>query len=164
MEYQAKFEPEKDGGFVVTFPDFGYGVTQGDDQQEATNNAAEVIQLMIEDHIRAGKVLPRPKVHRGSLFRSVRLPLLTVVKAELHSIFLRAGITKAELAKRLGMPRMNVDRLFDVHHNSRLDQLEAAFEALEGRVEIGVKPLAHTGIRVAASGRVPERSARRQRV
>jgi hypothetical protein len=29
MEYPALFEPSKEGGFVVTFPDFDWGVTQG---------------------------------------------------------------------------------------------------------------------------------------
>ena len=38
--YLALFEPDrKAGGFVVTFPDFGYGVTQGETDKEATGMA-----------------------------------------------------------------------------------------------------------------------------
>ena len=36
MEHLALFEPDLEaGGFVVTFPDFSYGVTQGESEQEA---------------------------------------------------------------------------------------------------------------------------------
>jgi len=34
--YAALFEPDrKAGGYVVTFPDFGYGGTQGETDEEA---------------------------------------------------------------------------------------------------------------------------------
>lgn len=48
------------------------------------------------------------------------------------------GIRKAEPARRLGRHVPQVDRLFDLHHASRLDQLEAAAHALGRRVEIDV--------------------------
>ena len=35
MEYPVLFEPSKEGGFVVTFPDFDWGVTQGETEQDA---------------------------------------------------------------------------------------------------------------------------------
>jgi predicted RNase H-like HicB family nuclease len=31
MEYPALFERAEEGGFVITFPDFEWGITQGDD-------------------------------------------------------------------------------------------------------------------------------------
>ena len=48
------------------------------------------------------------------------------MKAELYRAFTATGIRKADLARRLGISRSNVDRLFDLKHQSRLDQLEAA--------------------------------------
>jgi len=44
--------------------------------------------------------------------------------------FLASGIRKAELARRLGIPKTTVDRLFDLDRHTRLDQIEAAFAAL----------------------------------
>jgi antitoxin HicB len=38
MEYPALFEPAEEGGFVVTFPDFEWGITQGDDETDALGN------------------------------------------------------------------------------------------------------------------------------
>ena len=40
VTYPALFEPDRQaGGFVVTFPDFRYGVTQGDTLEEAAEMA-----------------------------------------------------------------------------------------------------------------------------
>ncbi|HEX5865323.1 MAG TPA: hypothetical protein VF014_13885 [Casimicrobiaceae bacterium] len=41
-----------------------------------------------------------------------------------------AGLTRADLQRRLGWNRESVDRLFRLDHNSRLQQIEAAFRAL----------------------------------
>jgi len=46
--YLALFEPDlKAGGYVVTFPDFGYGVTQGETDEEALAMAQRKI---VSDH------------------------------------------------------------------------------------------------------------------
>ena len=35
LSWQALLEPAEEGGFVVTFPDFEWGVTQGETEAEA---------------------------------------------------------------------------------------------------------------------------------
>ena len=52
--------------------------------------------------------------------------------------FLASGIRKAELARRLGIPKTTVDRLFNFEHHTRLDQMEAAFAALGKRLSIEI--------------------------
>jgi antitoxin HicB len=42
----------------------------------------------------------------------------------------KRGVSKAELARRLHWHRHQVDRLFDFCHASQLDQIDAAFRAL----------------------------------
>jgi antitoxin HicB len=49
---------------------------------------------------------------------------------------------KAELARHLGIPTTQVDRLFDLRHHSRLDQIEAAFKALGKEISIEVRDAA----------------------
>src|SRR5437773_8510408 len=133
MEYAARFEPASEGGFVVTFPDFGWGVSQGDTEEQARGMAVALLQTLVQEHIRNGEELPRPKKHRGRKLRAIRLPALQAAKAALYTQFREADMRKSELAARLGIPKTNVDRLFDLSHHSRLDQIEAAFLALGKR-------------------------------
>ncbi len=53
-----------------------------------------------------------------------------------------AGVRKAELARRLGWRKSQVDRLLDLNHDSRLDQLDAAFAALSKRLTIAIRDAA----------------------
>ena len=48
------------------------------------------------------------------------------------------GIKKAELARRLGWHMPQVDRLFDLRHASRLDQIEAAARVLGRHIEVRI--------------------------
>jgi len=140
MEYPALFSPDSEkGGFVVTFPDFGWGVTQGDSEQEAMEMAADLLHILIADRIGKQEVLPRIQKRRGTRYRPVRLPALEAAKALLYSEWLRSGIRKAELARRIGIPKSNIDRLFDLKHRSRLDHLDAAFRALHKELSISVR-------------------------
>jgi antitoxin HicB len=72
----------------------------------------------------------------------IRLAALDTTKAELYSVFRASGIKKVELASRLGIPKTTVDRLFDLDHHSRLDQIETAFAALGKRLAVEVQDTA----------------------
>ncbi len=138
MEYFALFEPATEGGYVITFPAFGWGVSQGDTEEEARQMAAALLQTLIEEHIRNGEDLPKQGKPKGRKFRSIRLPALQELKTELYGAFRASGMKKAEFARRLGIPKTTVDRLFDFNNRTRLDQIEAAFAVLNKRLTIGV--------------------------
>ncbi len=138
MEYAALFEPADEGGFVITIPDFGWGVSQGDTEDEAREMAAALLRTLVQEHIRKGEDLPSPRRPRGKKYRAVRLPALQGAKAELYLAFRASGIRKAEFARRMGIPNTIVDRLFDLNHQSRMDQIEAAFAALGKSISIEV--------------------------
>jgi len=138
--YMALFEPDqKAGGYVVTFPDFDYGVTQGETDQEAIEMAQDLLMLTIGDYIRESKPLPVAKRHRGSKFRPVALPTLQSAKVDLYNTFLTSGLKKAGLARRIGIPKTHIERLFSLRHHSRLNQVEAAFAALGKRLHVEVR-------------------------
>ncbi len=129
--YLALFEPDVNaGGYVVTFPDFGYGVTQGETDEEAMEMAQDLLMLTVGDYIRAGKPLPVPARRRGAKFRAVSLPALQTAKVDLYTAFLGSGLKKAEFARRIGIPKTHIERLFSLRHNSRLHQIETALAAL----------------------------------
>jgi antitoxin HicB len=141
--YLALFKPYREkGGYVVTFPDFGYGVTQGETVREALEMAQDLLLLTIGDYIREGKPLPEPSRRRGSSFRAVPLPALQAAKVKLYVAFVKSGLKKAEFARRIGIPKTHIERLFSLRHRSRLDQIEAAFVALGKRLEIEVRDAA----------------------
>jgi antitoxin HicB len=141
--YLALFEPDRDaGGYVVTFPDFGYGVTQGETDAESMEMARDLLMLTIGDYVRESRRLPSPRRHRGARFRPVPLPALQSAKVDLYAAFLEAGLTKAEFARRVGIPKTHVQRLFSLWHHSRLDQIESAFAALGKRLHVEVRDAA----------------------
>jgi antitoxin HicB len=120
----------------VTFPDFGYGVTQGETGEEAIEMARDLLMPTIGDYIRESRPLPAPRRRRGSKFRPVPLPALQAAKVDLYTAFLESGLKKAEFARRIGIPKTHIERLFSLRHRSRLDQIESAFAALGRRLHI----------------------------
>ncbi|MGH9631096.1 MAG: type II toxin-antitoxin system HicB family antitoxin [Bryobacteraceae bacterium] len=140
VTYLALFDPDREaGGFVVTFPDFGYGVTQGETLEEATELAQDLLAGLCSDLIGKGEDLPKPAKFRGRNYSPVTLPALQSAKVELYRAFRSSGIRKSELARRIGMQKTNLDRLFELNHQSRLDQLETAFAALNKKLRIEVR-------------------------
>src|SRR5271157_4836351 len=112
LYFNALFEPDvEEGGFVVTFPDLKWGVTQGDTEEEAMVMAADAIEMVVRHCIEHGEPLPHPSKLRGRKYRMVRLPALQTAKTELYMAFKESGIRKAELGRRLGIPMIAVDRL-----------------------------------------------------
>jgi antitoxin HicB len=71
--------------------------------------------------------------------RAVTLPLLTEAKLALYEAMRTARVGKAELARRLNWHVPQVDRLLDLMHASRLDQIEDAFRALGLQLSISVE-------------------------
>jgi antitoxin HicB len=139
----ALFEPDTEkGGFVVTFPDFKWGVTQDDTEQQAVEMAVDALEMIVRDYMERGKPIPNPSKVRGRKCRVIRLPGLQSVKVELFNAFLASGMRKAGLARRLKIPSPNIDRLFSLDHQSRLDQLEAAFSALGKQLNIEIRDAA----------------------
>lgn len=138
MEYYALFEPATEGGFVITFPDFGWGVSQGDSEEDARGMAEALLETLAQEHIRRGEELPRARRLRGGSYRPIRMSAAAGMKAELYNAFQASGIKKAEFARRLGIPKTNVDRLFQFKHHTRLEQMEAAFAALGKQLDVVV--------------------------
>ena len=137
--YYGRFEPDpKHGGFVVTFPDLNHGATQGEALEEAIDMAEDLLRSIVEELMERGEDLPRVAKHRGRNYRLISLPALQSAKAELYSMFRSSGVKKAELARRIGIPKTNVERLFDLSHASRFDQIEAAFRAIGKKIEVRI--------------------------
>ena len=141
--YYAIFQPDsKQGGFVVTFPGLEHGATQGETLEEAREMATDLLRCIIGELMRRDEPLPRLVKHRGRNYHFISLPALESAKAAFYSAFRASGIKKAELARRIGIPKTNVERIFDLGHHSRLDQIEAAFRAIGKKIEVKISDAA----------------------
>jgi antitoxin HicB len=139
--YPALFTPEGKG-FVVTVPDIPEVITEGDSIDEATEYAIDAIELILGEYMRRRAKIPLPSKRKGRHVRIVELPLLTQAKLSLFSAMQASGIRKADLARRLGVSKPQVERLLDLAHGSPLDQIEQAFRAINKRVELSVRDAA----------------------
>jgi antitoxin HicB len=137
FDYPVILEAQPEGGFVVTFPDVPEAITQGEDEDEALLCAVDALETALSFYIDARRPLPIPtSPKRGQ--RTVRPSALECAKLGVYRAMTEQGIRKAELARRLGWHLPQVDRLFDLHHASRLDQIEAAARALGKQLDVRV--------------------------
>ena len=70
--YPAKIERDENGRYVVTFPDFGWGATDGATRDEALAEAGDLLRELIATTMREGAGLPEPS--RGSKQRPLIVP------------------------------------------------------------------------------------------
>lgn len=125
LKYPVTFTPDGDT-LLVTCPDFPEVTTFGTDEADATVHASDAIATAMKGRISARQPIPRPSRSEGPF---AYLPTLTWMKILLHKAMLDDGIRKADLGRRLGVHQPQVDRLLDLDHDSRIDQIEAALKA-----------------------------------
>jgi antitoxin HicB len=126
---------DTDGGFVVTFPDLPEAVTQGNDLADALAQAADALEEAVAGRIRRGDDIPPPSRPRPGQ-HVVPVPAQTAAKAALYLTLHEAGVSKRQLAARLGCDEKEIRRLLDPRHPSKLPRLEAALAALGKRLAV----------------------------
>ncbi len=136
MWYEVKLEPDDNGAFLVTVPAFPEVTTFGEGEFDARRQAQAAIEEAIAARIAEGEDVP--KLTKEPQGVKVKLPWLTFLKTALYIVCRDKGITRAELARKLDWNREQVERLFKLDHNSRLDQLEAAYHAVGLNVTLAV--------------------------
>jgi len=142
LAYLLHAEPDDNDTLLVTCPAFPEVTTFAKDMAGITPVTTGAIEEAIAARISDGDGIPRPasaaklRAHRGPW---VKLPTLTSMKVSLYMAMRESSINRSELARRLGWHREQVDRLFRLDHLTRLDQLEAAFQALGREVDFEVK-------------------------
>ena len=128
--YYARVRRAQEGGYVVEFPGIPGAVTQGANFDEALGMAADCLRTNFLGLMAMGQPMPASNSSRGRNIHPIVLPALETAKIELYRVFHASGMRKARLASGMGIPRAHVDRLFDLNHASRLNQIESAFRVL----------------------------------
>jgi antitoxin HicB len=136
--YRALFEPgDRRGNVVVTFPDVPEAVTQGRGEADARGMAEEALGLVLLSYLQQGKPLPKPRA-KGRGFVDIAVAPDVAAKLAVLESFAAAGITKSELARRIGKDEKEVRRILDPRHPTKLPALTAALRALGKRLVVGI--------------------------
>ena len=137
FDYPVTLTPD-DGSVLVTFADVPEAITFGADEQEALMQAVDALESGLSFYVDARQPLPVPsKPKRGQ--KTVRPSAMECAKLGVYQAMTDQGIRKAELARRLGWHMPQVDRLFDLHHASKFEQIETAAAVLGKRLVLSVE-------------------------
>jgi antitoxin HicB len=156
MQYPVTLARDDNETILVRFPDFPEAHSYGEDVADALAHAQNALATIIDAYIKDKREVPRPSSRAAR--HHVTVPALIAAKLALYEAMRRAGVGKAELARRLDCHLPQIDRLLAMTHGSQVEQLEAAFQALGLRLVVGVEPLP------PPSSRRRRRATRRKRL
>jgi len=133
--YPAELLPEDGGQFTVRFTDLPEAISSGQDQQDALVQAADCLEEAIAGRIADGHDLPRPsRILRGRA--PITLSGSMAAKASLYLAMRDSGITRAELARQLGLDEKEVRRMLNPRHPTKLPRIEQALAKLGRRLVV----------------------------
>jgi antitoxin HicB len=135
--YEIILEPDDNDTFLVTAPALPEVTSFGETEADALHWGELAIEEVIAARMSDQWDVPMPGARREDGW-FVEMPLLIYLKIALYNVTRARGITRAELCRRMGAHRASVERLFDLNHHSRFDQMEAAFKALDVPIDVHV--------------------------
>lgn len=134
--YPATFEPgEAPGVVVVTFADVPEAITQGNGPLDARVQAADALGLALLTILEMNKPLPAPST--GPIMVSPEPQI--AAKLAVIETFAQAGITRTELARRLGKQEKEVRRILDPMEPTKLPVMAQALVAMNARLVVGLE-------------------------
>ncbi len=137
LTYPYTLTPDSNGTLLVLFPDFPEAASVGEDEQDAQVNALEALEAALEIYFDERRLIPLPSDDVSSPY-AVTLPAVVTSKVYLSNEMIRQGVRKAEMARRLGVHTPQVDRLLNLRHGSRIEQVEAALGKLGRRLDVSI--------------------------
>ena len=135
--YPAEIERDGDGRYVIAFPDFGWGATDGATRDEALVEARDLLRELIAATMREGKNLPKPS--RATRRRPIVVPPVPIaMKAALYEAFRKAGISQRRLARDLNVVESEVRGMLNPDHVTKAAAIDRALCRLGKRVSVTV--------------------------
>lgn len=138
LAYRVELTPDDNDTLLVTCPDLPEVTTFGDDVEDALMRAEEAICTALAYRMDHREEIPAPTAGEGT---RVEVPTEVALKARVYQILKRSGIKRADLARRLNQHGPQVDRLFNLRHVSKIEQLDAALRAVGQRIVFTIEPV-----------------------
>jgi antitoxin HicB len=134
--YAFHFSRE-DNGWVDTCRDLPEAISQANADEDRIEVAEGCLQAALESRIRDNEPLPiARKPRRGEV--SINPPAATAAKAALYDAMRDAGISKVELARKLGIDEKEVRRMLDTGHGTKLPRIAEALEVMGRHLHIAL--------------------------
>jgi antitoxin HicB len=138
FSYPVTLKADKGGGYVVTFRDVPEAITQGEDLDDALEQAADALDEAMAGRMRLGDEVPIPS-RASKESPLVPLSAATALKVALYLTIRGTQLSKVALAKQLGYDEKEVRRLLNPDHASKLQRIEEALESLGKKVVISIE-------------------------
>lgn len=130
MYYALNFAPESEGGYSISCRTIPELLSCGDDDKDAMEMAEDALICCVEIYFDSGWQFPEQVTKIRPTERLVFLPDLIYSKILLHNALLKSGVSKAELARRMGVTPQQLTPVFTVRHNTKLNTIALALHAL----------------------------------
>ncbi|MDE0304005.1 MAG: hypothetical protein OXI87_03835 [Albidovulum sp.] len=106
--YPFEFKLDEDGRHVASFPDFGWGATDGAALDEALAEARDLLRELKACTMREARDFPEPSPP-SERQRLVVPPVMIALKAALYDAFCEIGQSRRGQAHELGVAESKVD-------------------------------------------------------
>ena len=135
--YPAELERDEEGRYVVIFPDFRWGATDGETLEIALNEAEDLLRELLATTIRERQPMPIPS--RASNHRpSVSPPVLIALKAALYDASRKSGISLRQLARDLDVAENELRQMMNPDHPTKTATLDTVLRRMGKRVSLTV--------------------------
>ena len=122
---------EDGDSLLVTSPVLPEVTSFGDTRDEAIANGTNAVLEAIAARIASGTSVPVGRVMLAPGQAVARISFNVEAKVHLHNAMIDESVNVEDLSRRMGAAsRTTVDRLLDIDHVSKTDQITAAFNAL----------------------------------
>ena len=134
LAYPVKLS--RDGKFLMaTFPDIPEAHTQGDSVEDALAMAKDALETALDFYFDERRIVPSPSKPKQGQY-VIELPLSVSAKVLLLNEMLHQKVRPAELARRLKTTPQEVNRLTNIRHISRIDDIASAMKVLGKTLEV----------------------------
>jgi len=139
--YLVCFREDENGTVIAAAADVPGAMTVGTDRAEALDRIQGALIVMLAARMEDREPIPRPSLPAMGQ-RLLMLPPMVAAKLSIYQEMRARRSTLDQLRRRLGWDPTRVARLLDLRRRTRLEDLEAALEALGKRLVIEVRDAA----------------------
>jgi antitoxin HicB len=134
FRYSCTTTYDEDGYCLVKFPDLPGAATDARSRKEALAEAEDCLAEAVAGYLLRRERVPNPAFAGGDAF--VALDPLLAAKAALNNAMLDVGLSRTDLAARLGVDEKIVRRLLDPKHQSHIRAVLHAAALLGLKAEV----------------------------